>query len=184
MAANILVSAFAPFPSLSLAVPSLTPVSSMFPLLEEKYPLFPLDSLHPLTHSGAALIDDAPLSALLNELHLTPHLLGGRRGLGPQLRMAVGRGLPEYLGAELERAAEKAEAQKAKLEALECKLGIIRTNTPGQSELTPLAGKKHRFEDTECLQQSKEYQGLVIEFEKGEDICIEIMTTKEYMQSL
>ncbi len=76
-----------------------------------------------------------------------------------------------------------AEAQKAKLEAIECQLGI-RTNTPGQSELTPLAGKKHRFEDTECLEQSKEYQGLAIEFEMGEDICIEIMTTKEYMQSL
>ncbi|SJL00840.1 uncharacterized protein ARMOST_04154 [Armillaria ostoyae] len=180
MAANILISALAPFPFLSLAVPLLMPVSSIFPLLEEKYPLFPLDSLRPLTHSGAALIDDMPLSALLNELHLTPHLLDGRRGLGPQLWMAVGRGLPEYLGAELKRATEKAEAQKAKLEALECKLGI-RMNTPGQSELTPLAGKKHCFEDMECLQQSKEYQELVIEFKKGEDICIEIMMTEEYM---
>ena len=30
------------------------------------------------------------------------------------------------------------------------------TSTPGQSEPTPVAGKKHRFEDTEYLEQSKE----------------------------
>ncbi len=65
--------------------------------------------------------------------------------------------MAEYLEAEPERAAAKAEAQKAKLEALERKLGIdpkSGTNTPG--EPATVAGKKHRFEDTEYLEQSKE----------------------------
>lgn len=65
--------------------------------------------------------------------------------------------LAEYLESEPERVAAKAEAQKAKLEALERKLGIdpsSGTNTPG--EPAPAAGKKHRFEDTEYLEQSKE----------------------------
>ncbi|KAG7451025.1 uncharacterized protein BT62DRAFT_1071627 [Guyanagaster necrorhizus] len=195
MTTNILISAFAPFSSLSLAVPLSTSISSVLPLLEEKYPLLPVDSLRLSTHSGAALEDDAPLSILLNDstfltLRLTPRLLGGKGGFGSQLRAAGGRmssqktsnndscrdlsgrrlstikeakKLAEYLGAEPERAAAKAEAQKAKLEALERKLGIeprkgssSGTSTPGQSEPTPLAGKKHRFDDTEYLEQSKE----------------------------
>ncbi|KAK0223075.1 telomere stability and silencing-domain-containing protein [Armillaria fumosa] len=195
MTVNILVSAFAPFPSLSLSVPSLTPVSSILPLLEERYPLLPVDSLRLSTHSGAALVDDAPVSTLLNDsdfftLRLAPRLLGGKGGFGSQLRAAGGRmssqktsnndscrdlsgrrlstikeakKLAEYLEAEPERTAARAEAQKAKLEALERKLGIeprkgssSGTSTPGQSSPAPVAGKKHRFEDTEYLEQSKE----------------------------
>lgn len=72
--------------------------------------------------------------------------------------------LAEYLEGEPARKRAAAEAQKAKLEALERKLGI----TPsGSSEAStsrptdgpapePLAGKKHRFDDTEYLEQSRE----------------------------
>lgn len=81
--------------------------------------------------------------------------------------------LAEYLEAEPERLAAKAEAQKAKLEALERKLGIEPSSTAGPSrapavgsgepprsapvDTAPvLAGKKHRFDDNEYLEQSRE----------------------------
>jgi hypothetical protein len=71
--------------------------------------------------------------------------------------------LAEYLESEPERLAAKAEAQKAKLEALERKLGIepSSSNLPevgsGASDTLPaLAGKKHRFDDTEYIEQSRE----------------------------
>ncbi|KAG6832832.1 hypothetical protein H0H92_009451 [Tricholoma furcatifolium] len=126
-------------------------------------------------------------------LRLTPRLIGGKGGFGSQLRAAGGRmssqktsnndscrdlsgrrlstikeakKLAEYLESEPERVAAKAAAQKAKLEALERKLGIIPSkdtnNKPGESsrsatEQPPvLAGTKHRFDDTEFLEQSRE----------------------------
>lgn len=76
--------------------------------------------------------------------------------------------LAEYLESEPQRIAAKAEAQKAKLEALERKLGIepssstspeIGSGEPPRSATdTPpaLAGKKHRFDDTEYIEQSRE----------------------------
>jgi hypothetical protein len=77
--------------------------------------------------------------------------------------------LAEYLESEPERLAAKAEAQKAKLQALERKLGIepssspeIGSGEPSRSDATGtgtppvLAGKKHRFDDTEYLEQSRE----------------------------
>lgn len=45
------------------------------------------------------------------------------------------------------------EAQRAKLEALEKKLGMA---PGGSSDPDPLAGKKHRLDDTEYLEQSRE----------------------------
>jgi len=62
--------------------------------------------------------------------------------------------LAEYLEAEPQRQAAKAEAQKAKLEALEKKLGMDASSSSGDPPV--LAGKKHRFEDTEYLEQSRE----------------------------
>ncbi|KAK0193635.1 telomere stability and silencing-domain-containing protein [Armillaria mellea] len=165
MTANILVSAFTPFHSLSLSAIIDACLINFALALEERYPLLPVDSLHLSTHSGAALLDDAPISTLLNDsdlltLHLTPRLLSGKGGFGSQLRAAGGS---KYLEAEPERVAAKVEAQKAKLEALKHKLGIeprkgssSRTSTPGQSEPAPVVGKKHQFEDMEYLKQSKE----------------------------
>lgn len=46
------------------------------------------------------------------------------------------------------------EAKLAKLEALERKLGIDPSNPAGPSE--PLAGKKHRLEDSEYFDQHQE----------------------------
>lgn len=67
--------------------------------------------------------------------------------------------LAAYLEDEPARKKAAAEAQKAKLEALERKLGMgpadaASSSTGGQPE--PLAGKKHRFDDTEYLEQSRE----------------------------
>lgn len=68
--------------------------------------------------------------------------------------------LQEYLEAEPERLASKAEAQKAKLEALERKLGIDPNAKKGEGSSTgvpeALAGKKHRMEDAEYVEQTKE----------------------------
>jgi len=71
--------------------------------------------------------------------------------------------LVEYLESEPERLKAKAEAQKAKLEALERKLGIEPPSEAGSSKPSGssgdppvLAGKKHRFDDTEYLEQSRD----------------------------
>lgn len=61
--------------------------------------------------------------------------------------------MAEYIETEPLRKKAQQEAQKAKLEALEKKLGIDRTGA-GPSE--PLAGKKHRLDDTEYVEESKE----------------------------
>jgi len=77
--------------------------------------------------------------------------------------------LAAYLEGEPARKRAAAEAQKTKLEALEKKLGITPSNAAGDDELRAstsklndggepelLAGKKHRFDDTEYLEQSRE----------------------------
>ncbi len=91
--------------------------------------------------------------------------------------------MAEYLENEPARKRAAAEAQKAKLEALERKLGIqgvdvssgassskvtteeAEASTDERSgtrqraspgELPQVAGKKHRFDDTEYLEQSRE----------------------------
>ncbi|KDR78942.1 hypothetical protein GALMADRAFT_63723 [Galerina marginata CBS 339.88] len=72
--------------------------------------------------------------------------------------------LADYIEGEPARLAAKAEAQKVKLENLERKLGIDPTpSTSSSSRPTDpnappdvLAGKKHRFDDTEYLEKSHE----------------------------
>jgi len=126
----------------------------------------------------------------LVSFRLSPRILGGKGGFGSQLRAAGGRmssqktnnndscrdlsgrrlstikeakKLAEYLESEPERLAAKADAQKAKLQALERRLGIESSSGAGSSktgstteEPAKLAGKKHRFDDTEYLEQSRE----------------------------
>ncbi|KAG6847229.1 hypothetical protein H0H93_009396, partial [Arthromyces matolae] len=121
-----------------------------------------ISSLH------ADLDIDSSSTPNLVSLRLTPRLKGGKGGFGSQLRAAGGRmssqktnnndscrdlngrrlstikeakKLAAYVEAEPQRLAAKAEAQKAKLEALERK-----TNA--------LAGTKHRLEDSEYLEQT------------------------------
>jgi len=66
--------------------------------------------------------------------------------------------LAEYLESEPQRLAAKAEAQRTKLEALEKRLGIEpgQPRKPGEASVEVLAGKKHRFDDTEYLEQSRD----------------------------
>ncbi|KAJ7109476.1 telomere stability and silencing-domain-containing protein [Mycena epipterygia] len=200
MTSSLLISTFAPFPTLSLTVPSSTSLEAILPLLHERYPSLPT-SIALSTHSGVLPVSHSLVSSLQSDgsslitLRLTPRLLGGKGGFGSQLRAAGGRmssqktsnndscrdlsgrrlntikeakKLVEYLESEPERLKAKAEAQKAKLEALERKLGIeppSKTNAPeagpsrpsGSGEDPPvLAGKKHRFDDTEYLEQSRD----------------------------
>ncbi|PPQ99127.1 hypothetical protein CVT24_009317 [Panaeolus cyanescens] len=119
-------------------------------------------------------------------IRVTPKILGGKGGFGSQLRAAGGRmssqktnnndscrdlsgrrlstikeakKLAEYIEKEPERLAAKAEAQKAKLERLERKLGIdpssSSTSAPDASAEI-LSGKKHRLDDTEFLEKNQE----------------------------
>jgi hypothetical protein len=70
--------------------------------------------------------------------------------------------LAEYIQHEPDRLAAKAEAEKAKLEALERKLGIEPSSSSSTKLSDPnsppnvLAGKKHRFDDTEYLERSQD----------------------------
>ncbi|KAJ7509987.1 telomere stability and silencing-domain-containing protein [Mycena galericulata] len=196
MTSSLLISTFAPFPTLSLTVPSSTSFESLLPLLQERYPSLPI-TVGFSTHNGVLPPLDSPVSSLrsngssLITLRLTPRLLGGKGGFGSQLRAAGGRmssqktsnndscrdlsgrrlntikeakKLVEYLESEPERLKAKAEAQKVKLEALERKLGIeppSKSNEAGPSKSSAedppvLAGRKHRFDDTEYLEQSRD----------------------------
>ncbi|KAJ3480505.1 hypothetical protein NLI96_g8309 [Meripilus lineatus] len=136
-------------------------------------------------HSGRIPTPETPFSSLLDgsdllSLRLSPRLPGGKGGFGSQLRAAGGRmssqktsnndscrdlsgrrlstikeakRLAEYIESEPERKKAQLEAKKAKLEALEKKLGI---NPNGEGSSEPLAGKKHRLDDTEYVEQSRE----------------------------
>ncbi|KAI0775005.1 telomere stability and silencing-domain-containing protein [Trametes elegans] len=136
----------------------------------------PLPEAH--TSLTTYLDDDSQEHSLVS-LRLVPRLRGGKGGFGSQLRAAGGRmssqktsnndscrdlsgrrlstikeakKLAEYIESEPLRKKAQQEAQRAKLEALEKKLGI----TAGSSSSDPLAGKKHRLEDTEYIEQSKD----------------------------
>jgi hypothetical protein len=60
--------------------------------------------------------------------------------------------IAEYLEQEPARKKAAAEAQRAKLEALERKLGIEGGADAGSSS----TGRKHRFDDTDYLEQNRE----------------------------
>ncbi|KII89639.1 hypothetical protein PLICRDRAFT_107939 [Plicaturopsis crispa FD-325 SS-3] len=197
MSTSILFSTFAPFPTLSLSVPSDTQIDDLYGLLCARYPSLPAaEDLTLSSHSGVVPALTTPVSALcygsesdLVSLRLTPRLRGGKGGFGSQLRAAGGRmssqktsnndscrdlsgrrlstikdakKLAEYLENEPARKKAAAEAQKAKLEALERKLGISPSNGEGSSstakpaEPEQLVGRKHRFDDSEYLEQSRE----------------------------
>lgn len=65
--------------------------------------------------------------------------------------------LAEYLEHEPARKKAAAEAQRAKLEALERKLGMDGAGgSSSNGDSTQVAGRKHRFDDNEYLEQSRE----------------------------
>ncbi|KAI0648905.1 telomere stability and silencing-domain-containing protein [Trametes meyenii] len=142
--------------------------------------LSPVSGPIPKPHTPlASLLTDAAQGDNLVSLRLIPRLCGGKGGFGSQLRAAGGRmssqktsnndscrdlsgrrlstikeakKLAEYIESEPLRKKAQQEAQRAKLEALEKKLGIA----GGSSSSDPLAGKKHRLEDTEYIEQSRD----------------------------
>ncbi|KAF9266477.1 hypothetical protein L218DRAFT_896531 [Marasmius fiardii PR-910] len=134
---------------------------------------------------------DAESKASFVTLRLAPSIRGGKGGFGSQLRAAGGRmssqktsnndscrdlsgrrlstikeakKLAQYLESEPERLAAKAQTQKAKLEALERRLGIQPSGSGskagdsagGAGDPPALAGKKHRLDDPEYIEQSQE----------------------------
>jgi hypothetical protein len=107
MSTSLLISAFAPFSSLTLSLPSSTPISKVYECLTERYSSLPasLDDSNLVfsTHSGYVPSPEASLRSLhpsdldedgsnpLVTLRLTPLVLGGKGGFGSQLRAAGGR---------------------------------------------------------------------------------------------
>ncbi|KAI6042476.1 telomere stability and silencing-domain-containing protein [Pisolithus marmoratus] len=180
---SVLFSTFPPFPTLSLSVPSATRISDLYGILCKRYPDLPSeDYLNISPHSGS-LTPDTPISELhgaspsLVTLRLVPRLLGGKGGFGSQLRAAGGRmssqktnnndscrdlsgrrlstlktakRLVDYMEHEDDRKKAAADAKKAKLESLERKIAAASVDPE------KLAGKKHRFDDTEYLEESRE----------------------------
>lgn len=107
MSTSLLISAFAPFSSLTLSLPSSTPISEVYECLTERYPSLPpsleYSNLVFSTQNGSIPPPETPLRSLhLNDreedgynplvtLRLTPLVLGGKGGFGSQLRAAGGR---------------------------------------------------------------------------------------------
>ena len=101
---SILITAFPPFPTMTLSLPSATPISKLYDHLRERYPSLPpsfeSSSLVFRTHAGSVPSPDATLSSLhtddaasheetgkrrpppLVALHLLPKLLGNQRSCG------------------------------------------------------------------------------------------------------
>ncbi|KIJ66822.1 hypothetical protein HYDPIDRAFT_85488 [Hydnomerulius pinastri MD-312] len=183
MSTSVLFSTFPPFPTLSLLVPSDTRIDDLYDILCDRYPDLPCsDTLSISPHSGSVtpathvseLHDD---SSNLVTLRLVPRLRGGKGGFGSQLRAAGGRmssqktnnndscrdlsgrrlstiktakRLVDYMENEEDRKKAAADAKKAKLENLERKIASA------SADPEAVAGKKHRFDDTEYLEESRE----------------------------
>ncbi|KAG0697374.1 telomere stability and silencing-domain-containing protein [Suillus ampliporus] len=184
MSTTVLFSTFPPFPTLSLSVPPETRFDDLYSLLCERYSdLPPSEDLRISSHAGSVPTPDTLISeihgrdATLITLKLIPRLRGGKGGFGSQLRAAGGRmssqktsnndscrdlsgrrlstiktakRLADYMGNEDERKKAQAEAKKAKLETLEKKIAAASGDTEA------VAGRKHRFDDTEYLEESRE----------------------------
>jgi hypothetical protein len=98
---EVLFNACPPFPTLSLSVPSHTPLNALYPILRSRYPTLPAnDVLQISSHAGLLPALSTPISFLhshdpsssnLVTLRLTPRLRGGKGGFGSQLRAAGGR---------------------------------------------------------------------------------------------
>lgn len=92
--------------------------------------------------------------------------------------------MAEYITNEPARKKAVAEAQKAKLEALERQLGIVPASPAAGSSSSPgasssagpppqVAGKKHRFDDTAYLEQSRDIvDGVKNAVAAGEFTCL------------
>ncbi|KAF8274775.1 telomere stability and silencing-domain-containing protein [Lactarius quietus] len=146
--------------------------------------LSPVSGAVPYETTLASILGPHDAGHPLISLRLVPRLRGGKGGFGSQLRAAGGRmssqktsnndscrdlsgrrlstikeakKLAEYVEQEPARKKATAEAQRAKLEALERRLGIDKDAGPSSGgDSTQVAGKKHRFDDTEYLEQSRE----------------------------
>ncbi|KAL4066840.1 telomere stability and silencing-domain-containing protein [Scleroderma citrinum] len=183
MSTSVLFSTFAPFPTLSLLAPSDTRIDALYELLFRRYPDLPAGNCLSISSHSGSVAPDTRLSDLHGEssnlvtLRLVPRLLGGKGGFGSQLRAAGGRmssqktsnndscrdlsgrrlstlktakRLVDYMEHEQDRKKAAADAKKAKLENLERKIAATSTDSEAH------AGKKHRFDDTEYLEESRE----------------------------
>jgi len=190
MSTTVLVSAFAPFPSIAFSVPSGTALNainesvferlSLPGSLKEQLSLSPNRGVLPPLSSPVSTLhhpESSENGAPLVSLRLVPRLPGGKGGFGSQLRAAGGRmssqktsnndscrdlngrrlstikeakKLAEYIQSEPERKKAVQEAQKAKLDKLERRLGM------SADEAGPSSGKKRRFDDTEFIEQSRD----------------------------
>lgn len=90
--------------------------------------------------------------------------------------------MAEYIENEPARKKAVAEAKKAKLQALERQLGIDPSSTSGagpssvSTEIPQVAGKKHRFDDTAYLEQSRDIvDGVKNAVAAGKDLPLDLV---------
>ena len=86
--------------------------------------------------------------------------------------------LAEYIESEPLRKKAQQDAQKAKLEALEKKLGIDRAG--GAAPSAPLAGKKHRLDDADYVEESREIVDNVKNAVAASTLTVIIATVSSY----
>jgi hypothetical protein len=97
MSSNLLITSFAPFPTLSLHVDNDTLIDDIPELLTQRYPSFPRHPSLVLSHGSIVSLPDTvgQLSGAGDEGHillrLGPRMVGGKGGFGSQLRAAGGR---------------------------------------------------------------------------------------------
>ncbi|KAK4051545.1 hypothetical protein OIV83_002685 [Microbotryomycetes sp. JL201] len=175
---SVIVSTFAPFPSVSLALPTTTPVSALAYVLS---PLCPLEQQYlSLTNSRRLpTTSDAPLSSLSDDsaaplyVRLSIRLPGGKGGFASQLRAQGGRMSSnkatnndscrdlngrrlstikeaQKLAEYIQSAPVREQAQKAQAQA---KLDALNAEI---QRLSGEGGQKRRLEDNEYIEQSKE----------------------------
>ncbi|KAF8604903.1 hypothetical protein BDV93DRAFT_532677 [Ceratobasidium sp. AG-I] len=173
---TLLINAVAPFSTLALQLPSSTPLELLESEISSAFPGLPYHALSLASPCGANLSSNDPLSILTNggslvTLRLMPSLLGGKGGFGSQLRAAGGRMSSQKASnndscrdlngrrlstGEPEQKKAAAEEKRAKLEALEKQLGISEAGPSQEAKSSARAGQKHRFDDTEYLEQTRE----------------------------
>lgn len=99
---TVLVSAFAPFPTLSLTLPPFTELCNLVELLVDKYPILPAGAnlrlapisrpcADPTTQLSELVQQEDDSKDALVSFRLYAPVLGGKGGFGSQLRAAGGR---------------------------------------------------------------------------------------------
>ncbi|KAI0292149.1 telomere stability and silencing-domain-containing protein [Russula brevipes] len=159
---TVLVSSFPPFPTLALSVPEDTTLDNLHGDVVVGHSLVSL-RLVPRMRGGKGGFGSqlraagGRMSSQKTSNNDSCRDLAAAASAPSKRQKSAFSLLAEYLEQEPARKKAAAEEQRAKLEALERKLGIDGdAGSSSNGDPTQVAGRKHRFDDTEYLEQSRE----------------------------